>query len=209
MISGKCYENKANIFCDDVYHYLVNCKKKYELIFADPPYESDYRKLLFRIDTVCSERCNVFIFGNVTKLIEMMQVYTGKLKFSRFFIFVAHPPTLVNSLMPLTAVDYIAHFYNNSYFFVNNNDGFSDFLGFVGKKRVNTKYDRYEKDMSIAKKLILHYSVEGDNVLDLFAGSGNLGIAAYELKRNVDFVEVNAEKCKTIKKIDIAFSQSK
>ena len=187
------------VYCSDVYKYLAHCDKKYNLIFADPPYEFDYRPLLFKIDSVCAERCNVFIFGNVTKLIEMMKVYDGKLKFSEFFVFIAKSATLTNNNEPLTAVDYIAHFYNNSYFFVNNNDYFSDFLGFITKKRANTKYDRYEKDMKIAEKLVLHYSKQGDKVLDLFAGSGNLGIAALLHGRDVDFVEIDAEKCRLIK----------
>ena len=50
-----------------------------------------------------------------------------------------------------------------------------------------------QKPVELMKDLILKHSNEGDTVLDCFSGSGSIGVAALETKRNFLGCEINPE----------------
>ncbi len=51
------------------------------------------------------------------------------------------------------------------------------------------------KPIALLKDLLLHFTDEGDEVLDCFAGSGSIGVAAQELNRKFIMIEQDKEYC--------------
>lgn len=64
-----------------------------------------------------------------------------------------------------------------------------------------------QKPLSVIKRIVLVHSNEGDTLLDFFAGSGTLGHAALECKRNCILVDKNPEAIEIMKKRFSPFSE--
>ncbi len=58
----------------------------------------------------------------------------------------------------------------------------------------------HQKGLKLIKNFILHSSKENDMILDPFAGSGTMLVAAKELKRRFIGYEIDSEYCKIAKK---------
>ena len=56
------------------------------------------------------------------------------------------------------------------------------------------------KPTQLLEELLLHYTDEGDQVLDCFAGSGSLGVSANNLNRKFTLIERDEAYCEIIKK---------
>lgn len=81
----------ANVFCIDAIKYLTECRKKYDIIFIDPPYDSDlYGKVLEKIELfdilndggiiICESR-KEYVFDFPFQYLEIGRTYQyGKIK---------------------------------------------------------------------------------------------------------------------------------
>ena len=80
-----------------------------------------------------------------------------------------------------------------------NNDGKlrADVLNYPATLSRKRKHP-VEKPVDLLKDLIEPTTIEGDTVLDLFAGGGSLGEASECLNRNSILIELESDYCKTI-----------
>lgn len=60
----------------------------------------------------------------------------------------------------------------------------------------STKYHPFSKPISLLRRLILNHTDEGDLILDPFCGSGNVCLAAKQLKCRYIGIDIDKENCK-------------
>ena len=69
------------------------------------------------------------------------------------------------------------------------------FVSIVGtNSKERTNYPT-QKPLALLRRLVAVHSKENDNLLDPFAGSGSFGVAAKELNRNCDLIDISVEAC--------------
>jgi site-specific DNA-methyltransferase (adenine-specific) len=72
------------------------------------------------------------------------------------------------------------------------------FISIVGTNSVERTNYPTQKPLKLIRRLVNCHSKEGDRLLDPFAGSGTFGVAAKELNRNCDLIDVNPEAVQII-----------
>ncbi len=71
--------------------------------------------------------------------------------------------------------------------------------GFITEDKTEERVHPTQKPIKLMKEIIEDYSQEGDLVVDFFAGSGSIVVAAKELKRNYIGFELDSNYYKTAK----------
>jgi len=201
-----CKTRKGDIWLlDDNVLYCNNCfdlqyKEHIDLVFSDPFYDDlQIIDKLVEFYPTLNGAFDVLTICNDEGMLNYIK--KSKLKLQRFFIL-----TFTFNL-PCGRQPYLRH-----YFMIhetvrknkrqeNYEDGFSSVLpiryrGTLKEKRVHP----HQKAVSDMERIIRHFTKEGDTILDLFAGSGSMLIAAKQTKRRCIAVEIIPEFCDIIVK---------
>lgn len=161
-------------------------KEKANVILTDPPYDFDDLSWFNNALSIANkESCEIFVMNSDKYLVKLAYNYFNY--FNYFFSVTLKPGILVNNNMPITAHDLIAYFRVGKTKFKNLYDAFSTAL------EINKRKDgihRHLKPVALFKEFIIHFSDEGEIIVDLFAGSGTTLIACEETRRKARLMEL-------------------
>lgn len=162
---------------DDVLKLLESDQPR--LIFTDPPFdlkEYDYLRPFFEIE----KDLEVLIWMDDKGTKELCQ----DSRYGKFFI--GFYPITFNSPsrfpnQPMMSHRLINHFRKGKSNFQNLRDAFATVHELVLRKDGMV---RQEKPLDLPRRFIMHYTRPGEQVLDLFGGSGSTMLACEQLQRN-------------------------
>lgn len=97
----------------------------------------------------------------------------------------------------MTQHDLIAYFRKGKSNFKNRNDHFITHIK-SNKLRKNGTEVEHSKSVELPAQFIYHYSKKGDNILDIFGGTGTTLIACEQLERKCLMIEKEPERCQVI-----------
>lgn len=167
--------------------------KKPRLILTDPPYDFkiyDYLQKFFE-ELVNVE---VLVLLDDKGSVELSNLY--KKYFLNFFIIIlseSGQPKFGNSVQ--TRHRLINHYRKGKSNFQNLRDNFLTIHEYAFRK---DGLIRHEKPLDLPRKFIVHYTIPGEIVLDLFGGSGSTLIAAEQTGRSSLTMELDNLACDKI-----------
>jgi DNA modification methylase len=173
--------------------------EKADMVFSDPPYDlkDTYSDNIF---AVANENCHIFIMNSERILIET--VYNNIDFFSQMFAVDFRIPNMISGNMPMTRVDFIAAFKKGKTKFNNTKDGFSTLIkcAKIHRSDGGETTHKQEKKVELPEQFIIHYSDEGELIVDLFTGSGSTLIACEKNNRVFRGMEFDPAYCDIIVK---------
>jgi DNA modification methylase len=161
---------------------------KVDLVFTDPPYDFNETKWFYNAINNCDR--NIFVMQKDINQVELCSKF--KKYFKRFFVLTFDRCIFTSATTPMLGHNLISHFCKSNQNMKNMNDGFSTTTtGYNKSKQYQQKDHKHAKDVDFVEKFILHYSVKGNTVLDLFAGAGSTLVACENTNRIFYGVEIN------------------
>ena len=196
-------------------------KESVDLILTDPPYNASNSKLEFKdkhfktINEEWDKNFKIDFLSECNSLLKtggQMQIFCSyhllgeylrknKLKLQQILHYVKRNPVPGFTKVYAFSVEYILWLVKsgvpytfNKKFCFSYKDIFE--ININGWKKTTHPS---EKNLSVIQSLILTHSNEGDLVLDCFAGSGTILVAAEKLNRRWIGIEINPEYCEIAK----------
>ncbi len=190
--------DKHKLICNDC--FKVQYDEQFSMIFADPPYGEieTIAKLPKLIERIAKDT-NIFVMSDDIGIVSYLR--NSNLTFKRFFVVSfgfplpkGNEPYLRHYLM-IHEVQGQAHKHNNLH------DGFStiipiEYRGKIKEKRIHP----HQKGVKSLSNLVMHFTDEGEKVLDLFSGGGSMILACQETNRICISVEIEPKFCDLIVK---------
>ena len=213
MLKPYYQDSLVTIYNGDCYT-MANEFKYVELVVTDPPYllkmshgggAFGNRKSLRNTANFTDGGCdysildnfnNWFCFCSRKQIVELINKAEQKERWNFLVWCKTNPlPTCHNTY--LSDLEFIIHGFNKNRLFGKYKDK-SQFVVSSTTKKV-TKHPN-EKPIHLIEKLIILGSVEGETILDPFAGSGTTGVACKQLNRKCIMIERSEEYCEVAAK---------
>lgn len=168
-----------------------------EMVFTDPPYDFDKDDLIPKIIDLVTLNSHIFIMHDDKGIVNYLK--NSDFEFKRFFVLdtkIASPrgndPYLRHIMVSHEQKgDPIKH--------QNHHDGLSSIIPIDYRKNLkDERVHKHQKAIKDISKFIIHYSLKGHKVLDIFGGSGSTLISCEQLQRKCYMMELEPYNCDII-----------
>jgi len=147
------------------------------LMFTDPPYDlKEYEYIMPFLESF--QDIEVLVMHGDHGTADMLQLYYKY--FIGFYVITFNSPSRYPN-QPMMSHRLITHYRKGKSNFQNLHDAFETI------HQMSLRKDglvRQEKPMELPRKFIMHYTLPGEMVIDLFGGSGSTMLACEQLGRN-------------------------
>ena len=169
---------------------------KADLVFTDPDFSMsfDLLKSVYSNAVIFSKGIGFWVCGDKQSVQIAMNDFEN---FAKFFVQDFRQATLVSNNQPMTRHVMIVQMGRKA---MNNlHDGFSTLLQIATDRTSEVhKTTPMSKKVELPAEFISHYSNEGDIVLDFFGHSGSTMVAAHQLNRRCNMIEIEPKYCQCI-----------
>lgn len=170
-----------------------------DIVFTDPPYDLPNQEYAEMIYAYCDD-AHIFVMHDDRGIVEYLR--KSELNFKQFFV------CTIGFSSPRGNDPYLGHIMvsheskGEAMKHNNMHDGFSSVIKIEYRFRLKDEKTghKHQKPVALTNKFIVHYSLEGHNVLDLFGGSGTTAISAIQTRRNSYTMELSPNWCDVIVK---------
>ena len=164
---------------------------KADICFTDPDYAMNNDHWINCILEIALKENNPFFIMASDK---QQSRYVQKIpNFRKFFAGIRSQPVMISQYVPMNKLTLVSYFGESpSKFFNNLKDQFTDVFDFTRKasKNEETEGHRHYKNVEVPTHFLKHYAKQGQNVVDLFGGSGSTLIASDMLGMNCFICEL-------------------
>ena len=195
---GDMYQLGGSILlCDDATkkENILNLIKNNHIhvLFTDPPFDFEEFNTLSALFSICEEN---FVMCSDKQAVQLASKNMDTFRY--FFTIKLTQSFYVSNYTPMFQHDLIAYFRKGKTNFNNLKDHFTTHLE-ENKRYAGKNYAKaYQKDINLVATFLLHYSKRGDNILDVFGGTGTPLICAEKLKRKCFMMEIDPKRCDVI-----------
>ena len=170
--------------------------EKADMVFTDPDFSMsfDLLKCVYSNSLIYSNGFGFWVCGDKQAVQIAMSDFEN---FAKFFVQDFRQATLIANNQPMTRHVMICQFGKRQ---MNNlHDGFSTLLQIATDRTSDIhKTMPMSKKVELPSQFISHYSDEGDLVVDFFGHSGSTMVAAHQLKRRCNMIEIEPKYCQCI-----------
>lgn len=159
------------------------------VIFTDPPYDFDKFNYLDEfLGNPLFKDLEVLILNSDKPTVKMLRNYEKY--FVGFYCITFNSPAPLGN-QPMISHRLVSHYRSGKSNFQNLRDAFGTVHEIVLSKSGLT---RHEKPLDLPRKFIIHYTLPGEVVLDMFAGSGSTLMACEQTGRICQSIELDPLK---------------
>jgi len=169
---------------------------KADIVFTDPDYSMDVDALFKCYENTKETYLKASLWVCADKQAVRLANYDIE-KFSSFFIHDFKVPTLISNKRAMQRHNMICVF--GSAAIHNRKDGFTTIVSIATERTLEShKVTRMAKRIGLPAAFIEHFTEQGELILDIFGHSGSTMVAAHQLNRRCNMIEIEPKFCQCI-----------